>query len=126
MSRTLVLTALAGALIAAPAAAAPWSWSRTPIAPAKDPASAVDRGKVVFESHCQICHGNAPDAAGTQSLANKYAGKKPAELEQRTDLTPDVVRFYVRHGSGMMPFFRKTELSDADLADLGAYLSRKR
>jgi hypothetical protein len=64
--------------------------------------------------------------AGTQALEAKYKGAKPALLEQRTDLTPDVVRFFVRHGSGVMPFFRKTEVSDADLDALAAYLTRKR
>jgi hypothetical protein len=63
--------------------------------------------------------------AGTQALEAKYKGSKPALLEERTDLTPELVRFYVRHGSGVMPFFRKTEVSDADLDALAAYLSRK-
>ena len=53
------------------------------------------------------------------------AGAKPAPLEERTDLTPEVVKFYARHGFGMMPFFRKTELSDGDLDAIAAYLSRK-
>jgi mono/diheme cytochrome c family protein len=31
----------------------------------------------------------------------------------------------VRHGIAMMPSFRKTELSDAQVAAIAAYLSRK-
>ncbi len=46
-------------------------------------------------------------------------------LEQRTDLTPQVVLFYIRQGVAMMAPFRKTELSDADATAIGAYLSRK-
>ena len=30
----------------------------------------------------------------------------------------------LRQGATVMPFFRKTEISDAELADLGAWLSR--
>jgi hypothetical protein len=47
-------------------------------------------------------------------------------LEQRTDLTPEMVAYYVRHGIAMMPSFRKTELSDAQVAAIAAYLGQKR
>ena len=80
----------------------------------------------MFQGRCEICHGAGIDRAGTLSLQAKYDGAKPARLEERRDLTPAVVHFYVRNGSGMMPFFRKTEVSDAELDDLAAYLSRKR
>ena len=52
-----------------------------------------------------------------------YNGEKPAVLEERLDLTPELVTFYVRNGVKIMPFFRKTEISDKDLADISAYLS---
>jgi mono/diheme cytochrome c family protein len=45
-------------------------------------------------------------------------------LEERTDLTPDTVRHFVRNGVSVMPFFRKTEISDAELEALAAYLAR--
>ena len=63
--------------------------------------------------------------AGTQALQARYKGAKPAELEQRTDLTVDFVKAIVRGGLNSMPFFRPTELSDDDLGALGAYLTRK-
>jgi mono/diheme cytochrome c family protein len=63
--------------------------------------------------------------AGTAALEIKYKGEKPALLEERTDLTPEVVAFFVRKGSGVMPPFRPTEVSDDDLKALGAYLSRQ-
>ena len=116
LSVIAVLTAAWG-----PAVAGTWTRLPSPPLPAD---TAQERGRIVFQGRCAICHGSEPDAAGTNSLAVKYAGKKPAMLEQRRDLTPAVVAFYVRHGSGMMPFFRKTELSDDELKDLGAYLSR--
>ena len=61
---------------------------------------------------------------GTDALAAKYKGAKPARLEERTDLTPEFIKTFVRNGVSVMPFFRKTELSDADLEALSAYLTR--
>jgi mono/diheme cytochrome c family protein len=49
-------------------------------------------------------------------------GERPGSLELRTDLTPDILAFFVRNGSGPMPGFRKTEVSDADVAAIAAYL----
>ena len=52
-------------------------------------------------------------------------GVKPAVLEQRTDLTPKMIETAVRNGVYFMPRFRKTEISDADLAAIIAYLMHK-
>ena len=46
-----------------------------------------------------------------------------AVLELRTDLTPETVSYFVRNGVAWMAPFRKTEISDAELAAIGAYLS---
>lgn len=121
--------ALAGSLvlIGAPAfgAGPAVSWKLFP-----DPASAqsapAQSGKVDFLNACAVCHAAQPDRPGTMSLQFKYAGRLPAALEQRTDLTPEMVTYYVRHGIAMMPSFRKTELSDAQVAAIAAYLGRKR
>ena len=87
---------------------------------AQDPAA----GKVVFDDWCRPCHDVEPRKhPGTAALQVLYKGEKPAALEQRLDLTPDLVSFYVRNGVSIMPFFRKTELDDTELVDLGAYLS---
>lgn len=92
--------------------------------------STVADGKALFERHCAPCHGpgigNPGNARrpGTDALAAKYGGKLPALLEERTDLTPALVAFYVRHGISVMAPYRKTEIDDAELAALGAYLSR--
>jgi mono/diheme cytochrome c family protein len=48
----------------------------------------------------------------------------PALLEKRTDLTAALVKTYVRNGITVMPFFRKTEISDAELDAIAAYLTR--
>lgn len=58
-----------------------------------------------------------------QALQALYHGRKPALRERRTDLTPEIVEFCVRHGVTVMPFFRKTEIGDADLDALAQYLA---
>ena len=104
------------------AARPPISWTWTTIAPAaREP-----RGYTQFQRACWVCHGSGPAKPGTRALHAKYAGKLPALLEQRTDLTPAYVKYIVRHGVSVMPPFRKTELSDADLDAIAAYLGRKR
>ena len=97
------------------------NWTAGPIA-SKPGAPA---GYLVFERSCAVCHGSGPGKPGTRALAAKYKGKLPALLEQRTDLTPEYIRQVVRHGLFVMPFFRKTELSDADLNAIVVYLAHK-
>jgi len=58
------------------------------------------------------------------ALQAKYKGAVPALLDKRTDLTPAFVKTTVRNGVSVMPFFRKTEISDADLDAIAAYLTR--
>ena len=60
------------------------------------------------------------------ALQRKYKGLVPAVLEQRPDLPAALVTFAVRNGVSFMPSFRKTEISDGELAQLGAYLSASR
>jgi (+)-pinoresinol hydroxylase len=97
------------------------SWTWTTITPKP----AEPRGYVAFQRACSVCHGSGP-APGTRALRAKYQGKLPALMEERRDLAPDYVRFIARHGTTVMPPFRKTELSDADLDAIVAYLTRKR
>jgi hypothetical protein len=42
-----------------------------------------------------------------------YKGSKPGALIERKDLSPAVVKQFVRHGVSVMPFFRKTGIGDA-------------
>jgi mono/diheme cytochrome c family protein len=60
---------------------------------------------------------------GTDALRIKYKGQLPALLEQRTDLTPEVIRTFVRRGTWSMPPFRKTEISDAEIDAVSAYIA---
>ena len=81
-------------------------------------------GQQVFNQRCLHCHGDGDRYPGTVSLAVKYADSEiPAALEQRQDLTPEIVALFVRRGVMTMPPFRKTEITDEELAALGAYLS---
>ena len=86
----------------------------------------LQRGWEVFMAECAHCHGPGRGMPGTQSLAVRYGDAMPSLLEERTDLTPELVEFFVRNGSGAMAPYRKTEVDDAELADLAAYLSRPR
>ena len=123
--------ALAGSAFAAAStgSAADSAWARNG---ARDTTtgSPIERGQAVFQNRCAICHarkeGGRLDTPGTNSLAAKYKGERPGALEDRTDLTPELVKFFVRNGAYAMPQFRKTYVTDAELDAVAAYLSRKR
>jgi len=90
-------------------------------------AALVQHGDHAFQYYCAPCHGGfEKNLPGTHALAVKYKGERPALLEERTDLTPEFVTYIVRHGIEGMPQFRKVELSDANLAAIGAYLSKSK
>lgn len=83
-----------------------------------------ENGGRVFQHWCAPCHATGPKHPGTQALDALYRGAKPGALEARSDLTPEIVRLYVRQGVNVMPFFRLTEISEKELEDLAAYLSK--
>jgi (+)-pinoresinol hydroxylase len=99
-----------------------------PLAGAQD-AATVARGKAVFTQTCAPCHGaDRSDQGramlpGTDALRIKYKGQLPALLEQRTDLTPEVIRTFVRRGTWSMPPLRKTEISDMEIDAVSAYIA---
>lgn len=96
----------------------------------------ASQGYLVYEKWCAGCHAPNPARqknggglvgrvyAGTYILQQKYKGSEPAALAQRKDLTPGEIRDRVRHGYNIMPRFRITEISDADLQAVIAYLTR--
>lgn len=116
-----VLIALA--LVAACAACSKQAGQSDAAAQAKAPPASP--GKQVFDKWCAACHASGPRYPGTASLAAKYGKDMPAALEERKDLTPETVAYFVRHGVSIMPPFRKTEITDQQLAALGAYLSHQ-
>jgi mono/diheme cytochrome c family protein len=100
----------------------------TLLAPITGPAFAADqsqpdRGGEVYQKWCTPCHGTGLGKPGTSAAAAH--GLNPAVLEQRTDLTPKMIGTAVRNGVNFMPRFRKTEISNADLAAITAYLVHK-
>jgi len=98
-------------------------------ASAQPPANA--EGKRVYDYWCLPCHGPGLGLPGfgalpgTQQLQIKYRNTNISPLlEERTDLVPEFVKVIVRQGVSFMPQFRKTEISDAELEALAAYLAR--
>ncbi len=86
--------------------------------------AAAVRGEAVYDHWCMPCHASGPGHPGTQSLEIKYRGELPAVLTEREDLTPELVRTFVREGILLMAPFRKTEISDAELDDIAEYLTK--
>src|SRR5262249_15671189 len=84
--------------------------------------AAEPAGRLVFQKWCAPCHAPGPDHPGTTALEVLYNNTRPGALEQRTDLTDAIIRLAVRQGTFSMPFFRKTEISDADLDAITRYL----
>ena len=84
----------------------------------------LERGEAVYQYWCNTCHGPEMLKPGTTALAIKYRGELPATLTERTDMVPEFVELMVREGISMMPFFRPTEISDADLDAVTAYLTQ--
>jgi len=69
-------------------------------------------GGRIFDKWCRDCH--AAGGPGARALQRKY---------QRNNLPPEYVKLVVRRGMSFMPTFRKTEISDAELALVAAYLT---
>ncbi len=100
------------------------------------PAGSPDNGKLVYEKWCLPCHGSRVDSGfpgtsnalypGAAALAVKYKGTQPPLLTDRTNLTAELVKTVVRNGISAMPRSRKTEIDDAELGDIAAYLTQKK
>src|SRR5580693_6034277 len=95
------------------------------VAPADTLAPRYAPGRAVYEKWCAACHDPGIIHPGTHALMTKYPGGNRASgsITAWTDLPATYVRFMVRHGMSVMPPFRKTEISDSELAALAAYLS---
>ena len=81
---------------------------------ASHPAAAAgnaEKGKNLYVQHgCWQCHGSV----GQGGAAGKTIAPKPMAFE--------AFSVFVRHSNGPMPPYQKAVLSDADLADIHAYL----
>lgn len=93
-------------------------------ASAAEPTDPYAAGRAVYTKWCAPCHDPGVIHPGTNALTVKYQGIKPGVLLEWKDLQPQTVVYLVRHGISVMPQFRKTEISDADLDALAKFLSR--
>lgn len=109
-------TALAGLALAALALAG--------AAAADEAADPHAAGRAVYTKWCAPCHDPGVIHPGTNALTVKYRGVKPGVLLEWKDLQPETVKYLVRHGISVMPQFRKTEISDAELDALAKFLAR--
>ena len=80
------------------------------------------QGKRLYNHLCVYCH--SPGVWGTNRLS-KRMDKEHAVLEDRADLSADAIQTIVRTGIGSMPPLRKSELTDADVSAIAAYLTRQ-
>jgi (+)-pinoresinol hydroxylase len=86
---------------------------------------AMVSGEAVYNRWCTHCHSPGRGNPGTESLQVKYGGKIPAVLLERSDLSPQAVAQFVRSGVLSMPPFRKTEVTDAELTAVAAYVATR-
>ena len=93
-------------------------------ASAEEPSDPLAAGRAVYAKWCAPCHDPGVIHPGTNALTVKYKGVKSGVLLEWTDLKPQTVKHLVRHGISVMPQFRKTEISDAELDALATFLSR--
>lgn len=107
-----VVSAVFGLLAAAPVPA-----------PLSGPVLAQDasNGKTLFTRNCGGCH--LDRGFGTRALSARVPAEQ-AKLEDRPDLTADYVQTAVRHGIGSMPAIRRSELTEAELRSIAAYLGK--
>ncbi len=96
------------------------AFAKSPPASAK--AISLVAGQNTYQKWCSDCH-TPPTGPGSIALQRKYNGNPSAILLQRTDLTAEYVKLAVRNGVSFMPSFRKTEITDAELAQLAGYLT---
>ncbi len=69
----------------------------------------VRNGQIQYMNHCQKCHPNGEGGLGPALNSNPAPGF--------------IKRFQVRHGLGVMPAFKKNEISNEDLHAIIKYLS---
>jgi len=98
-------------------------------AEAQESQTLAERGASIYANSCAPCHAQRPDSApilpGAQSLSIKYAGSLSPYIEERPDLAnAQVLTGFLRAGVGSMPPFRKTEISDEDIAAIAAFLAQ--
>ena len=85
-------------------------------------ASAQD-GERMFMRRCGVCH--LEGGMGTMVLARRLPPDQ-APLAARRDINRELVFNAVREGTGSMPRLTRTDVTDAELNAIAAYLARPR
>jgi mono/diheme cytochrome c family protein len=118
MKRLIIL----GALIAIPAVAQQDTKIENPFRGVMQDRSSRSADERLFVEKCSMCHRQM--GMGSVILARRM-DPKIARLEMRTDLTAEFITAASRQGIGNMPRISRGEVSDAQLARIAAYLSKR-
>lgn len=78
-------------------------------------------GKALFEATCNYCHNARGWATERLKVRN---GEDRAVLAERSDLDPAYIRTVVRNGLVSMPAYTPTDLDEAQIRAIAAYLAR--
>ena len=78
-------------------------------------------GEKVYNDWCMICHAMTHNMPGTDRIREVY-GNERADLKNSPFINESSLRILVREGRGMMPPFRRTEISREELDELINYL----
>ena len=78
--------------------------------------------EVTYLQHCGMCH--LPGGTGTRMLRLRL-GEEGSLLAERNDLPGEYVEYVVRHGINSMPPITRADVTDKELAEIVAYLTRQ-
>lgn len=84
--------------------------------------ASADPGERLYGRECAFCH--VGRNTGTMMLEKRLPKGVPAQLHERTDLSPDYVKAVVRNGLINMPPLSRAELTDAELDRIARYLAK--
>lgn len=121
MSRNVRAVALGIVAVAVMAPASSAS-SETGQAPAHNGAAKAAKPETTYLQHCGMCH--LPGGTGTRMLRLRL-GEEGALLAERDNLPVEYVEYVVRHGINSMPPITRAEVTEKELAEIVAYLTRE-
>ena len=78
-------------------------------------------GEKIYDDWCMICHAPTHNMPGSDRIREVY-GEDRVDLKNSPFVNEQTIRILVREGRGMMPPFRRTEISNAELDELVAFL----
>jgi hypothetical protein len=87
--------------------------------------SGWQRGQEIYYMKCWMCHNEYTIAADTAPPAPSLRDLFKRPLVGGQPVNDQNVAAYIRRGSGRMPAYTSTVLSDADITDLVTYLREK-